>query len=139
AALVGVLEVRASPAVCLRRRPVKREDSLMTEAQLDQIHEAYHSAVCTLVTGRGGLRERVREALAWLGKCQGLSVVTPAGEFERQIAKDLPRLLRAAGRLEALAWGELEGLAWDVYRVSSAVDDAFAHRAAVRFGEVPAR
>ena len=96
----------------------------VTEDQIDRLWEAYNCAVYSLVTGRGGLRERLTEAFAWLQKHKAMCDQWPADESEGKFVEELPRLLEVGERLDALTDGELEDLAWDLLRVEHDVAEA---------------
>ena len=89
----------------------------MREEQMDAVFEAYHSAVHHLVTGPGGLKDRLRDALAELRKCAAFCVAWPAGGCEEQVAEDVPRLLGEGDWLDVMTDVELQDLAGDLRRM----------------------
>jgi len=101
----------------------------MTADQMDQVFEAYHGAVYGLVTGQGGLRERLRGALAELRMCERFCVAWPAGSHDEKVAEDVPRLLEEGDRLDALTDVQMESLArgfWAAQRKVEAALSAWA-------------
>ena len=102
----------------------------MTGSQMDQVCEAYCCAVYHLDHEQGGLRDRLRGALDELRKCEPCCVAWPAGGYEERVAEDVPRLLEAGDRLDALADAELEDLAGDLRRTQRKVWAAMEARAA---------
>jgi hypothetical protein len=108
----------------------------MTSEQMDLLTEAYLTATHCLVTGRGGLRARLREAAAVLQKCRDLGDLLPANEFEYQLIEPLGRLLDLAGKLDGMKRRDLEDFAWDIWRAQAEVNNAVVHRVGVQWGDV---
>jgi hypothetical protein len=101
----------------------------MTEDELERLDEAYRCAVDVLVTRRGVVRERLREALAWLEPFRPLCHATPDDDFQRKATKHLPLILAVADRLDAMTDGQLQDLAHDVWAGQQTINDAFVDRA----------
>jgi hypothetical protein len=101
----------------------------MSEDQLERLHEAYGCAVHVLVTGQGVVRERLREALAWLEPYRPLCHDVPDDDFQRKATKHLPLILGVADRLDVMTDGQLEDLAHDVWAGQQTINDAFVERA----------
>jgi hypothetical protein len=101
----------------------------MTDEQRDHLHEAFHAAVYHLVSDAGGLRERLRAAVAELEKCQALGGATPPDPHDAAAVKALPGLLADGRKVAGLSGTQCEDLAWGVWAAQRDVDDALTRRA----------
>jgi hypothetical protein len=94
------------------------------------------TALCTILTGRGGLRERLRLALAELQQHRALCSPKRTDPYKAKVLRHLPGLLAEGAWLAALNEDELEDLAGAMWGAERTLSEALSQQAAVARGEL---